>query len=131
MPHAGFGALAGATLAVLGQGAQVLRGRYNSSLPAMEAAAISKRKLAASAQEDANQAEALWVLKKAVEQDRRERAAMAQLQQQQAQQRAAERRQQQQEQQQQQDGGSTEMRDLGASSSSRANTSENVTGEQM
>ena len=128
MPHAGFGALAGATLAVLGQGAQALRSRYHSSLPAMEAAAISKRRLATSAQEDANQAEARWALKKAVEQDRRERAAIAQLQQQQAQQRAAERRQQQQEQQ---GGGSTEMRDLGASSSSRANTSENLTGEQM
>ena len=82
---------------MLGQGAQVLRGRYNSSLPAMEAAAISKRKLATSAQEAANQAEVLWAQKKAVEQDRRERAAMAQLQQQQAQQRAAERRQQQQQ----------------------------------
>ena len=118
-------------MAVLGQGAQVLRGRYNGSLSAMEAAAISKRQAATAAQEAANQAELLWAQNKAVEQSRRDRAAMARLQQQQAQQRAAERRQQQQEQQQQQDGGSTEMRDLGASSSSRANTSENLTGEQM
>ena len=125
--------MAGATLAVLGQGAQVLRGRYNSSLPALEAAALSKRKLATSAEEAAKQAELLWAGKKVVEQDRRDRAAMAQLQQQRAQLRAAEQRQRQQEQQQQQqqDGGGTEMRNLGASSSSQSNTTGTVTGELM
>ena len=132
LPHAGFGALAGATLAVLGQGAQLLRDRYAATLPAMESAAINKRRVATAALEAADQAELLWVQVRADEQNRRDREAMARLQQQRAQLRAAEQQQQRQEQQQQQqqDQEGMEMRNLGASSSStQTSPPEIVNGE--
>ena len=121
--HAAYGALAGATLAVLGQGAQALRERHRGSLSAMEATAILKRQTATSACEEANQAELLFAGRKAKEQNRREREASARLQQQQQELRAAERRLQQQEEQHQQDAEETEMRDLGAASSSSSQSS--------
>ena len=118
---------------MLGQGAQLLRDRYGATLPAMETAAINKRRVATAALEAADQAELLWVQRRADEQNRRDREAMARLQQQRAQLRAAEQQQQRQEQQQQQqqDQEGTEMRNLGASSSSSTQTSppEIVNGE--
>ena len=118
-------------MAVLGQGGQVLRARYQRSLAALEADAISKRRHAADADQAANLAELSYAREKAVEADKRGRAEMARLQRQQQEQRAAERQlqQQQQQQQQQQPGEGTEMKDLGASSSSQPNTSERVHGE--
>ena len=98
---------------MLGQGAQALRERHRGSLSAMEATAIIKRQAATSACEEANQAELLFAGKKAKEQNRRDREAMARLQQQ----------QQQQEQQHQQDTEETEMRDLGAATSSSSQSS--------
>ena len=112
-----YGALAGATLAVLGQGAQALRERHRGSLSAMEATAILKRQTATSACEEANQAELLFAGRKAKEQNRREREATARLQQQQQELRAAERRLQQQDTEE------TEMRDLGAATSTSSQSS--------
>ena len=134
--HAAYGALAGATLAVLGQGGQVLRARYQRSLAALEADAIQKRRHATAADQAANLAELSYAREKAVEADKRGRAEMARLQRQQQEQRAAERQLQQQQQQQQhqqigEDG--TEMQDLGAASSPTSGNSSTGTtnGEIM
>ena len=113
LPHAGFGALAGATLAVLGEGARLLRARYRDSLEGLEGEATTKRQAADAALEAANQAELRYAGKKAEEQHRRDRQAMAALQQRLQQQRAAERQLQQQQQQEE----GQEMEDLGAAAS--------------
>ena len=115
-------------MAVLGQGGQLLRARYQRSLPALEAAAVAKRRHATALDQAATLAELTYAKEKAVEADKRGREEMARLQRRQQEQRAAE-RQLQQQQQQQQHGEGTEMQDLGASSSSQPNTSERVHGE--
>ena len=115
-------------MAVLGHGGQLLRARHQRSLPALEAAAVAKRRHATALDQAANLAELTYAREKAVEADKRGREEMARLQRRQQEQRAAE-RQLQQQQQQQQDGEGTEMRNLGASPSSQSNTSERVHGE--
>ena len=109
-------------------GGQLLRARHQRSLPALEAAAVAKRRHATALDQAANLAELTYAREKAVEADKRGREEMARLQRRQQEQRAAE-RQLQQQQQQQQDGDGTEMRNLGASPSSQSNTSERVHGE--
>ena len=118
-------------MAVVAHGGQLLRARHQRSLPALEAAAVAKRRHATALDQAANLAELTYAREKAVEADKRGREEMARLQRRQQEQRAAERQlqQQQQQQQQQQHGDGTEMRDLGASSSSQSNTSERVHGE--
>ena len=115
-------------MAVVVHGGQLLRARHQRSLPALEAAAVAKRRHATALDQAANLAELTYAREKAVEADKRGREEMARLQRRQQEQRAAE-RQLQQQQQQQQDGDGTEMRNLGASPSSQSNTSERVHGE--
>ena len=112
----------------MAHGGQLLRARHQRSLPALEAAAVAKRRHATALDQAANLAELTYAREKAVEADKRGREEMARLQRRQQEQRAAE-RQLQQQQQQQQDGEGTEMRNLGASPSSQSNTSERVHGE--
>ena len=97
---------------MLGEGARLLRARYRDSLEGLEGEATTKRQAADAALEAANQAELRYAGKKAEEQHRRDRQAMAALQQRLQQQRAAERQLQQQQQQE-----GHEMRDLGAAAS--------------
>ena len=115
---------------MLGEGGQLLRARYQRSLPALEAAAISKRREATAADQVANLAELSYAREKAVEADKRGREEMARLQRQQQEQRAAERRLQRQQQQNQEE---TEMQDLGAAATptSRSSTTGTTNGEIM
>ena len=117
-------------MAVLGQGGQALLARYQRSLAALEAAAISKRREATAADQAANLAELSYAREKAAEADKRGREEMAKLQRQQQEQRAAERRLQRQQQQNQEE---TEMQDLGAAATptSRNNTTGATNGELM
>ena len=114
--------MGGATLAVLGQGGQALLARYQRSLAALEAAAISKRREATAADQAANLAELSYAREKAAEADKRGREEMAKLQRQQQEQRAAERRLQRQQQQQQHQE-DTEMQDLGAAATPTSSNS--------
>ena len=118
MGHAAFGALGGATVAVLGWGGQLLRARYQRSLVALKGAALLKRREATAAEAAANLAEGAYVKEKAADADRRGREEMAKLQRRQQEQRAAEGRLQQQQQNQE-----TEMEDLGAAASPSTNHS--------
>ena len=117
MGHAAFGALGGATVAVLGWGGQLLRARYQRSLVALKGAALLKRREATAAEAAANLAEVAYAKEKAADADKRGREEMARLQRRQQEQRAAERRLQQQQQQNQE----TEMEDLGAAASPSTN----------
>ena len=97
----------------------MLLARYQRSLVALKAAALSKRREATAADQAANLAEVAYAKEKAAVADKRGREEMAKLQRQQQEQRAAERRLQQQQQQNQ----DTEMEDLGAAASPSSNNS--------